>query len=315
MVASGYQTERIIWELVFSFLLAFSIIEIYLSRSLWKDNKKTESKALQKALMPCCLLTGLIGVIIGVDIRGAFQIYTTIPDYVRFWLMIMGVVPGLAFAHVWLLQIYASVCKANGYSGFLGTGINVKRRSILLGFFICSWIILVPVATSCMLYFNRLVYANILWIWGVFNTSLTLYYSINCHALMNESIENLTGGSKSTNKPGDKNHMLYERKLIVQKLRLGILCSSGIWCFCFGSTIYHFTVARKYDIVPILHADPENYSASVVVILSSLSMAIICIGALCLLGNLFGCRPDDSEPSKDPSKVIKTTGNETTQNL
>jgi hypothetical protein len=133
------------------------------------------------------------------------------------------------------------------------------------------------VTTACMVFTNRLVYANILWIWGIILTTITLYHTINCHSMMSESIKNLEDSfnPRRSSEMNSRNHMLEERLLIIFKLRWGMACSTGVWLFCVGSTIYHFTTALLYDTSSVLHADPDNYEVSVIVTLTSFAITAI----------------------------------------
>jgi hypothetical protein len=132
MVAIGYHIERILWEIVFVFIFLFALVEMCLSRSIWLDKRGTEGKIIQKALFPCSLVTGLLGAIVGVDIRGAYGIYTVFPDFPRFCLEILTVIPTVSFSFIWMLQLYASICRASGSPGFLRTGTDERRQSIMI---------------------------------------------------------------------------------------------------------------------------------------------------------------------------------------
>jgi hypothetical protein len=274
---------------------------VFSGAEIWIYWRHKTGKILQKVLLPCALLTGIIGVCTGVDVRGAFGIYSAFSEFSRIFFKLLIVVPPLAFAHTWVLEIYKSVCNATGANGPFDIGVNQNTFWIVLSLFVLSWIFLVTLASKLMVDNDRLVYGSILWIWGILNCFLNFYCTIRCHSLMTSG-----QGVESKNSGGNKNGKT-KRQLIILKLRLGFLCTFGVFWFCVAATIYHFTFGFNDNLDEFLRPDTEVYRPSFIVILIAVGMAIICIGALFMLGELFGCKAvKNSDPNKS-DEAIQTT--------
>src|SRR5690242_12933250 len=101
MVALGYRIERIIWEICYGIVVLLSIIEICFAFTTHRRQIKT----LQKVTLPCTLITGIIGMVSGIDLRGAFQIFTAIPDFPRICIELFGIVPAMTICHTWDMEV------------------------------------------------------------------------------------------------------------------------------------------------------------------------------------------------------------------
>jgi hypothetical protein len=208
------------------------------------------------------------------------------------------------------VHLYGTVCKANSFHGWFKYGQRQETLNRVLAFEISAWSAVIVIGSALMVYFDRLVFGALLWMYGIINSSIAGYITWRCLSLM---IENFATQNERISLPiirdrlslrkshsphvsdpvdGDT-RMLKERQSIVLKMRLGILLAVIVWSYCVGGTIYHFTVGRSLGLKDLLYADPEIYSVSPILFLVGTCMGFVCIGSLVVLGNIFGCSQAD----------------------
>jgi Na+/glutamate symporter len=155
MVAIGYFYEALLWEFLFVLLTLYSLVEICISRS---PRIKPKIKSLQKILYPCCLVTGCIGVIMGIDLRGAFGIYRAYPRFPRVTLEVMGIIPTITWGNFWMQQLCQSVFKASNYEGPFEIGRRPALQKLVVIFTAFFWILALLISCALMVTFNQLKY-------------------------------------------------------------------------------------------------------------------------------------------------------------
>jgi hypothetical protein len=283
-------------------LTLYTLVEICMART---PRIRPRIKSLQKILYPSCLVTGCIGIIMGVDLRGAFGIYRNYPKFPRVTLEVMGIIPTICWGNVWLQQLCQSVFKASEYEGPFRIGQRPLLQKFVLMFTMLFWILALLISCGLMIYFNEMKYALVLWSMGMVEWLMIQTITWKCLSIMNaseaqSSMSMLILRKRDSSKNlfqdiRDRFRALPDRDRMIMKLRSSQLLGVGILVFCALACAYHSTLGWKETMDPVTEADPDNFVFSPIVVLGGGIIALVDISSLICLGFSLGC----SSPADD----------------
>eukprot|EP00475_Leptophrys_vorax_P035311 TRINITY_DN5805_c0_g1_i1.p1 TRINITY_DN5805_c0_g1~~TRINITY_DN5805_c0_g1_i1.p1 ORF type:complete len:317 (+),score=59.99 TRINITY_DN5805_c0_g1_i1:30-980(+) len=310
MVAVGYVVETVVWEAACVFLVVFASVELCLAQV---PANKAKQKSLQKRLYPCALLTGIIGLVMGVDLRGVFGVYRDWPRLPRIILELSDTVPTVTWGLLWLQQLCDSSFRSSGYSGPCGIGNKPKWQKGIVAFLVLNYVLLIILSCALMDHFNLIRYGLILWAAGILlcfgihgvTWKLLRVMTQTSHMVQTPSAKE-TSSTERSFKSYDSARIRFktmsDREWILVKLQLSQVLGLVLTLFIVCAMIYHFTLGWNETLDPYTTADPIAYTFSPVVFLAAGSVVVINISCLAGLGSIVGCMP--SEPG---SKILVDT--------
>jgi hypothetical protein len=270
MIAFEYYIEVFVWEILYFALFALSAHELYLHQfPPLKDRVKT----LQKVWFPTATFVGIYGMLQGIDSRGVFGIYTSMPRIAAILWRILILIPPIMCGHVFIQQLILTACRTLSINGPFNIGVNEKKQFKILIVLAMIWLTMFITVAVLMGITNRLHWAIIIWAYVCVFTFLAQIMAIRVRRIVAESSV-LTGRTE-------------EVQPLLTKLLMGVIITIGILLVCLGAIVYHVTVGWQVTIDGELQPDPGTYSPSPVLYTVGLVLWGWCTSVIVLHGSIF----------------------------
>eukprot|EP00475_Leptophrys_vorax_P019287 TRINITY_DN2633_c0_g1_i1.p1 TRINITY_DN2633_c0_g1~~TRINITY_DN2633_c0_g1_i1.p1 ORF type:complete len:296 (-),score=42.30 TRINITY_DN2633_c0_g1_i1:26-913(-) len=272
----GYVIEAVVWEAVF-----ISVVML----TCWKTFQHLRStsdigmKTFQKAWFPASFITGLLGVIMGIDLRGAFGIYRRIPRCLKIGGELMAIVPPIYAVHVWQQKFIFTTCMATAYEGPWGIGVNEKFQERMVFLLTFCWFADVILTTGLLCLYNNLRWGACLWAWGLLVGVSSYLVNHKMKSVVLEVSRSTDDKNRSFGKGPTRDSRLLQKLTWIQYV---IACANSL---CLMAFIYHLTFGLDQTMDSFVQADPQNYTISPILILAGLCNSTMCIGVLFITGS------------------------------